>query len=99
MNKVQRLQNRVARILTGNYGDVRGVDIVKRLTWMNSIPRRYYFVSLSVYKCIHGMSPFYLSDCITMCNEVVVIHTRASTSNNILMAPYAPLDIFKNSFP
>ena len=52
----------------------------------------------SVFKCIHGMSPFYLSDCITMCSEAAIRNARASTSHNLLMVPYAPLDIFKSSF-
>ena len=70
--KVQRLQNRVARIITGDfdYFHFRGIDIVKNLKWMNFIQRRDYFVALSVFKCIHGMSPSYLSDCITMYNEI-----------------------------
>ena len=72
LTKVQRLQNRVARIITGDfdYVHVRGIDIVKNLKWMNFIQRRDYFVALSVFKCIHGMSPLYLSDCITMYNEI-----------------------------
>ena len=37
INKVQRLQNRTARILTGNcdYVNTRGVDLVKTLGLMN----------------------------------------------------------------
>ena len=97
---MQRLQNRAARIITGNfdYVHVRGIDIVKQLKWMNAIERRDYFMALSVFKCIHGMAPLYLSDCITMNDEVVIRDTRASTSTNILMTPHAPLEIFKNSF-
>ena len=100
ISKVQRLQNRAARIITGNfdYVHVRGIDIVKQLKWMNVIERRDYFMALSVFKCLHGMAPLYLSDCITMNDEVVIRDTRASTSTNILMTPHAPLDIFKNSF-
>ena len=65
---------------------------------MNVIERRDYFMALSVFKCLHGMAPLYLSDCITMNDEVVIRDTRASTSTNILMTPHAPLEIFKNSF-
>ena len=100
LSRVQRLQNRAARIITGNfdYFNVRGIDIVKRLQWMNVIERRDYFVALTVFKCIHGMAPTYISDCITICNEVAVRDTRNSTSANLLTLPYASLDIFKNSF-
>ena len=45
---MQRLQNRAARIITGefDYIHVRGIDIVKNLKWMNVIQRRDYFVAL-----------------------------------------------------
>ena len=98
--KVQRLQNRVARIITGDvdYVHVRGIDIVKNLKWMDVIQRRDYFVALSVFKCIHGMSPSYLSDSITMYNEIAVRDTTASTSSNLVIVPHAPLALFENSF-
>ena len=100
LSKVQRLQNRAARIITGefDYIHVRGIDIVKNLKWMNVIQRRDYFVALSMFKCIHGMSPSYLSDCITMYNEIAVRDTRASTSSNLATVPHAPLALFENSF-
>ena len=47
---------------------------------------------------IRGMAPTYISDCITICNEVAVRDTRNSTSANLLSLPYASLDILKNSF-
>ena len=74
LSRVQRLKNRAARIITGNfdYIKVRGIDIVKRLKWMNVIARRDYFVALTVFKCIRGMAPTYMSDCITNCNEVAI---------------------------
>ena len=85
LSKVKRLQTRAARIITGefDYIHVRGIDIVKNLKWMNVIQRRDYFVALSMFKCIHGMSPSYLSDCVTTYNEIAVRDTRASTSSNL----------------
>ena len=61
---------------------------------MNVIERRDYFVALTVFKCIRVMAPTYISDCITICNEVAVRDTRNSTSANLLTLPYASLDIF-----
>ena len=99
-SKVQRMQNRAARIITGDfdYVHVRGIDIVNNLKWMNVIQRREYFVALYVFKCIHGMSPSYLSDCITMYNEIAVRDTRASTSSNLEIVPHAPLALFDNNY-
>ena len=100
LSRVQRLQNRAARIITGNfdYINVRCIDIVKRLKWMNVIERRDYFVALTVFKCISGMAPTYISDYITICNEGATRDSRNSTSTNLVTLPYASLDIFKNSF-
>ena len=44
-----------------DYVHVRGIAIVKNLKWRNVIQRRDYFVTLSVFKCIHGILPSYLS--------------------------------------
>ena len=44
------------------------------------IQRRYYFIALSMFKCIHGLSPVYLSDLITMSNDIAIRPTRASSS-------------------
>ena len=94
------MQNRAARIITGefDYIHVRGIDIVKNLKWTNVIQIRDSFVALSMFKCIHGMSPLYLSDCITMYNEIAVRDTRASTSSNLVTVPHAPLALFENYF-
>ena len=47
--------------------------------------------------CIPSMAPTYNSECITICNEVVIRDTRNSTSTNLVTLPYATLvDIFKN---
>ena len=65
----------------------------------NIAQRQDYFMALSVYKCIHGISQLYLSDCITMCSEDAVRNIRASTYHNLLMMTNAPLKIFKTHFP
>ena len=100
LSRVQRSQNRAAQIITGNfdYINVRDIDIVKRLKWMNVIERRDYFVALTVFKCIRDMAPTYISDCITICNEEAIRDTINSTSTNLVTLPYASLYIFKNSF-
>ena len=94
---MQRLQNRAAHIITGefDYIHVRCIDIVKNIKWMNVIQRRDYFVALSMFKCIHGMSQSYLSDCITMHNEIAV---RDSTSSNLVTVHHAHLALFENYF-
>ena len=47
---IQRLQNRAARIVTGNYDYVstRGTELVKRLKWMCVTQRRDYFIIIII---------------------------------------------------
>ena len=62
LHKIQRLQNRAARIVSGKYDYVntRGIELVKSLQWMHVHQRRDYFMSILMLKCIHGLAPDYL---------------------------------------
>ena len=99
LHKIQRLQNRAARIVTGNYDYVstRGTELVKRLKWMCVTQRRDYFMSILMYKSIHGMAPAYLCNEITLHSEIAERTTRSVNDNNVYV-PYAHLESFKNSF-
>ena len=94
---VQRLQNRAARIITANYDrDVRGIDIVKELGWMNVSQRRDYFTAVLVYKSLHGIAPDHLSDLFTYVRDINRYSTR-STSTNELFVPRVKKSIFMRS--
>ena len=85
INKVQQLQNRVARILTGNfdYVNTRGIDLVKTLGLMNVSQRRDYFMIIMMFKSIHGLVPDYICDEITMQRDITVRTTRSTVNNNV----------------
>ena len=70
INKIQRMQNRVARIITGCYDfiNTRGLDLVNELNLQNITERRNYFLCNLMFKSIHGLAPTYLSDSI-VCYE------------------------------
>ena len=92
--KIQRLQNRAAKIVSGNYDYVitRGIELVKSLQWMNVHQRRDYFMSILMFKCIHGLAPDYLCNEITMQNEISERTTRSLSSLNIKVhVPYASI--------
>ena len=91
INKVQRLQNRAARILTGNY------NYVKTLGLMNVSQRRDYFMIILMFKPIHGLVPNYLCDEITMQRDIAVRLTRSTINNNVHM-PHITLECCKNEF-
>ena len=75
MNKIQRMQNRAARAIFDNYDyvNVRGIDLVAEMKVMNVRQRRDYFMSLLVFKCIHGLAPDYLSNEILSLNSALLI--------------------------
>ena len=55
---LQNFQNRLARIITKNYNyQIRGLDIVKQLGWMNVKERYQYFVATFMFKYNHGVLP------------------------------------------
>ncbi len=85
INKVQRLQNRAARILMGNYDYVntRGIDLVNTLGLMNVSQIRYYFMIILMFKSIHGLVPTYLYDEITMQKDIAIRTTRSAINNKV----------------
>ena len=61
LNRIQKFQNRAARIITNNFNwDIRSVNIVKDLGWLNIKQRRDYFVGLLVFKSLNNLSPDYI---------------------------------------
>ena len=101
INKVQRLQNRAARILTGNfdYVNTRGIDFVNNLGLMNVTQRRDYFMLIMMFKTIHGLVPDYIiCDEITMQRDITVRTTRSTVNNNVHV-PHMILTVVKMHLP
>ena len=97
INKVQRLQNRAARIIVGNYSqDVRGIDLVRQLGWFNVKERRDYFTALSVFKSINGLFPVYMHDLFTFSRDVNARSTRQADHGD-MHVPRVFKNVFKQS--
>ena len=99
MNKIQRMQNRAARAIFNNYDyvNVRGIDLVAEMRVMNVRQRRDYFMSLLVFKCVHGLAPNYLSNEIIMEIEVSE-RIRRNINENDVFIPFVNIDGTKNAF-
>ena len=100
INKVQRLQNRAARILTGNfdYVNTRSIDLVKNLGLMNVTQKRdYIMIIMMLFKSIHGLVPDYICDEITMQRDITVRTTRFTVNNNVHV-PHIILECCKTAF-
>ena len=96
LNKIQRMQNYAARIITKNfdYINVRGIELVKQLEWMNVRQRFTYFQNLLMFKSIHGLVPIYLQNNVTMDNQISQIRTRRHEMN--LYVPFPENEFHKN---
>ena len=100
IDKVQRLQNYAARIVSGNFDYVhfRGIDIVKSLSWMNVRQRRNYFTLLMVFKCLTDSAPDYLSHCFTMYNELDQHYALRSAHSKDVIVPCVSSAMMNFSF-
>ena len=89
---LQRLQNQAARIISDNFDwNVRGIDIVKDLGWLNVCQRRDYFTAITVY--IAGLQPSYITDLFTLSRDNATRKTRSCCTIK-LFSPKA----YKSSF-
>ena len=98
IQRIQKFQNRSARIITKLYGyDLSGLSIVKMLGWLN-VKQRYDFLFCSlIHKCLFGTVPRYLSDNLVQLDDVQQRDTRL-TGQNMLHVPFARTSLFSRSF-
>ena len=96
--KIQRLQNRIVRIITHNYDfNISPSVLLSQLRIMNVIQRRNYFMSIQMFKCLNGTAPSYLLDRIELSSHYNSYCTRNS-SNDTLYIPKPRLEKFRQSF-
>ena len=62
LNKLQKIQNYTARVLTGakTYDHVK--PILESLHWLPISSRIDFNIALLTYKCLNGLAPQYLAD-------------------------------------
>ena len=77
---IQRVQNHAATLITGNFDHIncRGIELVKSLNLYTIRDRRDYFLTILMFKSIHGIAPTYLSDRVAKNFDVNGYDTRAS---------------------
>ena len=98
VNKVQRFQNRAARIVSGvRDWNVSGLSIVNALGWMTVVQRRNYFTGVLMHICIYGNAPDYIKNSILSVSDVHNVCTRSFCSGD-LYVPRPNREIFKQSF-
>ncbi len=87
IKKLQTLQNRGARIILQCPFRTHSKDMLKDLHWLSVKERAEFHDMCLVYKCLHGLTPNYLSH---KFHEIDHVHnTRSITNNNLsLVKPH-----------
>ena len=99
LDRVQRIQNFCARIICKKYDyiNTRGIHLVDSLKTQTIGQRRDYFLSVLMFKAIHGLAPHYLYNDVTMIVDIHGYNTRGSENMNLHVPKYTK-EICKRSF-
>ncbi|XP_048587749.1 uncharacterized protein LOC125570289 [Nematostella vectensis] len=92
--KLQKLQNRAARILTFSSFDADAHPLIESLGWSKLVDRRRAHMATMVYKSLNGLAPDYLQSKF----EHHVSHYQIRDSVNKLSVPQPRTNYLKNSF-
>ena len=94
---LQRLQNRAARAVTGNFNfEVSPGNLINDLNWMRIDTRYTYFLGILVYKCLNNMAPKYLSELFHFHDNTRHYHTRVVTKHSLII-PRVELNVYKST--
>lgn len=93
--KLQRLQNRAARIITRSNWEVRSSDILASLNWDTLEQRRYSLKKKFMIKTLNGKTPEYIQQIFERRVRSTSIELR--DDENKLLVPFPKTDCFKQS--
>ena len=94
--KLQRLQNRAARILMSASYDSNLDDLFRALGWRRLYYQRLEQKSILMYKTLHGMTPDYLRSRFVYRDNISAYRLR--NTENKLVLPQPRTDYLKRSF-
>lgn len=93
LDRLQKLQTRAARILTGsNYRRSRQ-EMFQSLRWLSLKNRRMLHKSVMMYKCLNGLAPAYLCDLFKTPD-----HSYGTRNSQKLVVPRAKTAYYTKSF-
>ena len=94
--KLEKLQNRAARIVTGSGWDVRSAQILCALNWKSLADRRAKQLKSLMFKTVNNLVPEYLSDKFASVNTIHRHNLRGAQHN--LFIPRPNTEALKKSF-
>ena len=80
INKLQRVQNSAARLVTRVRGRVHMKPVLRTLHWLPIRKRVLFKILLLTYKAIHGLAPQYIMDLLTIYKPVRCLRSSAAES-------------------
>ena len=89
LDKLQRLQNCAARLVTGTRKYEHITPVLKELHWLPVRFRIQYKILLLCFKCFYGIAPSYLCDLLAPYNPSC--YNFRSCSGNLLHVPKSAL--------
>ena len=87
-DKLQRVMNAAARVVTNTKKFDRGLTLARRrdLHWLDVTDRVKYRLCVTVYKCLHGMAPQYLTElCVPTASVSGRQHLRSARRGQLEM--------------
>ena len=97
--RIQKLQNRAARIITFQGYDVRSAQIRKQLNWEELVSRRQRLLSLLMYDTVNGNIPSYLSDLFSnVCENNPYKSMLRNAEYNVVLDHVPKTEYYKGSF-
>ena len=96
IHTVQKLQNRVARIITHSNYDTRSKDILNNLGWKDLAERRRHQLATIMFKTMNGQVPQYISQLFTKTSDIHAYSLRRSGDS--LFIPRPNTEALKKSF-
>ena len=94
-DRLQKLQNRAARLLTSSSYDADAKGLIQQLGWKDLCTQRQIQKALMVYKSLNGLVPEYLSSKFLKRNGTCY---SLRDSENKLVVPLPRTNYLKNSF-
>jgi len=88
--------NAAARVVSGTKKYDRGLThlVHSELHWLDVADRVAYRLGVTVYKCLHGQAPDYLSELCTPVAQVAERQHLRSSSRHLLVVPRFQLDTY-----
>jgi len=88
--------NAAARVVSGTKKYHRGLThlLNSELNWLDVAERVIYKLRVTVYKCLHGQAPDYLSELCTPVAQVAERQHLRSVSRQLLVVPQFRLDTY-----